>query len=71
MRQKNFTIFNYVDDLMGIGPLSSVHNAYTFLLKLLEKLGFPISTSKLEPPNTTGNCLGGHSKYHHKYTVRT
>ena len=58
MRQENFTIFNYVDDLMGIGPLSTVHNAYTFLLDLLEKLGFPISTSKLEPPSTTGNCLG-------------
>ena len=58
MGQQNFTIFNYVDDLMGIGPVSTVHTAYSFLLNLLEKLGFPISISKLESPSTKGNCLG-------------
>ena len=58
MKQQNCTIFNYVDDLMGIGPVSTVHTAYSFLLNLLEKLGFPISTSKLESPSTKGNCLG-------------
>ena len=58
MKQQDFTIFNYVDDLMGIGPVSTVYKAYSFLLNLLEKLGFPISSSKLESPSTRGNCLG-------------
>ena len=58
MKQQDFTIFNYVDDLMGIGPVSTVHEAYSFVLNLLEKLGFPISSSKLESPSTRGNCLG-------------
>ena len=58
MKQQDFTIFNYVDDLMRIGPVSTVHKAYSFLLNLLQKLGFPISNSKLEPPSTRGNCVG-------------
>ena len=33
--QKAFTSFKYVDDLMGSGPLSTVHTAYTFLLNLI------------------------------------
>ena len=58
MRQHGFNIFNYVDDLVGIGPLSTVENACKFLLELLESLRFPISGSKLEPPSTRYNCLG-------------
>ena len=58
MKQQDFTIFNYVDDLMGIGTVSTVHKVYSFLLNLLEKLGFPISSSKLESPSTRGNRLG-------------
>ena len=58
MRQHGYIIFNYIDDLVGIGPLSTVENAYKFLLELLENLGFPISSSKLEPPSIICNCLG-------------
>ena len=58
MRQHGFTIYNYIDDLVGIGPLSTVDRAYKFLLELLENLRFPISGSKLEPPSTRCTCLG-------------
>ena len=58
MRQQGFTIWNYIDDLVGIGPLSTVGKAYKFLLELLDNLRFPISGSKLEPPTTRCNYLG-------------
>ena len=58
MRQQGFTIYNYIDDLVGTGPLSTVDKAYKDLLELLDNLRFPISGSKLEPPNTKCTCLG-------------
>ena len=33
MRQQGYTIFNYIDDLVGIGPLSTVGEAYKYLLE--------------------------------------
>ena len=58
MRQQGYTIFNCIDDLVGIGPLSTVKKAYKYLMELLETLGFPISDSKLAPPSSRCNCLG-------------
>ena len=55
---KDHVIFNYVDDLIGIGPDSSVHKAYQKLLKILQDLNFPISDKKLVEPTTVCNCLG-------------
>ena len=43
---------------MGIGPESTVFDSFNYLLQLLEKLGFPISTSKLISLQTECNCLG-------------
>ena len=58
MSQQGYTIFNYIYDLVGIDPLSSVEKAYKFFLELLEKLGFQISGSKLEPLSRKCNSLG-------------
>ena len=58
MRQQGYTIFNYVDYVTGIGPISTVKKAYQFLLNLLQQLGFPSSNTKLDPPSRRCNCLG-------------
>ena len=58
MWQEGHVIFNYVDDLIGIGPDSSVQVAYKKLLKILQDLNFPISDKKLVEPTTVCNCLG-------------
>ena len=47
MAQRKDVIFNYVDDLIGCGHPGEVEIAFQFLKNLLEKLGFPISVSKL------------------------
>ena len=58
MRKHNYVVYNYIDDIIGIGPESTVFDSVNYLLQLLENLGFPISTSKLIHPQTECNCLG-------------
>ena len=58
MHKNNYVIFNYVDDLLGVGKEKNIHDSFKFLLSILKKLGFPISKSKLAAPSTTCNCLG-------------
>ena len=47
MRKRNYVVYNYVDDIMGIGPESIVFDSVNYLLQLLENLGFPISIFKV------------------------
>ena len=58
MRNHNYDIINYIDDLIGFGLPSTVHNSYKYLCELLEKLGLAISNKKLVPPSTVVTCLG-------------
>ena len=58
MCKRNYVVYNYIDNIMGIGPESRVFVSFHYLLQLLENLGFPISTSKLISPQTECNCLG-------------
>ena len=58
MYQKNHVIFSYVDDLLGVGLGSTIHDSFNELLQLLQDLGFPISKSKLRSPSFVCNCLG-------------
>ena len=46
MHKCNYVVYNYMDDIMGIGPESTVFDSLYYLLQLLQNLGFPISTSK-------------------------
>ena len=46
----NYVVYNYIDNIMGIGPESTVFVSFHYLLHLLENIGFPISTSKLISP---------------------
>ena len=55
MRNQNYDIINYIDDLIGFGLPSTVHSSYKYLL---EKLGLTISNKKLIPPSTVVTCLG-------------
>ena len=47
-----------MDDLIGVGRTDAVNDAFDYLVKLLEDLGFPISKSKLISPTTQCSCLG-------------
>ena len=58
MSKQNYDIINYIDDLVGFGLPSTVHNSFQYLCELLEKLGLTISTKKLVPPSTVVTCLG-------------
>ena len=58
MYQCNYTMYNYVYDILGIEIESHAHDAFHYLLKTLQELGFPISQSKLVSPTKRYNCLG-------------
>ena len=58
MQRRGAAVFNYVDDTVGCGRGPDVHEDCEFLLNLLSRLGFPISTSKLVRPTTSCVCLG-------------
>ena len=53
-----YVVFNYVDDLLGVGKDQSILDSFDFLLSTVEKLGFPISKSKLAAPSSICNYLG-------------
>ena len=58
MGRRNDVIYNYVDDLIGVGRSDAINDAFDYLVGLLQDLGFPISKSKLVGPTTQCNCLG-------------
>ena len=51
-------ITNYIDDLIGHGVKSQIHDSFNTLLALLHDLGFQISDKKLIAPTTRATCLG-------------
>ena len=58
MSKRGYTVYGYVDDVLGISPQNTAMEAYEYLLELLKVLNFPVSVSKLVPPTTKCNCLG-------------
>ena len=58
MRQRDFDIINYIDDILGIELPSHVDASFDTLRSLLVHLGFEISYNKLVNPATCVNCLG-------------
>ena len=56
--QGHTRLYNYIDDLIYIAPPDEIHEAYNYLLNLLQQLGLDISQEKLVPPTTTLICLG-------------
>ena len=51
-------LMNYIDDLLYVGPPSTIWDSYHDLLQLLQDLGLEVSQSKLVPPSTQVICLG-------------
>ena len=58
MHNKGHTIFNDVDDFIGIALVYMVQAPFDTLLIFLRDLGFPIRISKLVQPSLECNCLG-------------
>ena len=58
MRQKGFTIIDYIHDYVGMGVPSIASASYVVLIDLMTCLGLTISQCKLVPPATQVTCLG-------------
>ena len=58
MRNKSFTIIDYIDDYVGVGIPSVTQASYEALIDLMGKLGLTISKKKLVVPATKAVCLG-------------
>ena len=58
MTQQGYCMHPYVDDMIGCASKADADNQCNFLLGLLERLGFPISSKKLVRPTHLCNCLG-------------
>ena len=58
MRQRQYNIINYIDDILGINLPSKIDTSFDALCNLPEDLGFQISQKKLCAPTTCLNCVG-------------
>ena len=58
MTSRGHRITNYIDDLIGHGVKSQIHDSFNTLLALLHDLGFQISDKKLVAPTACATCLG-------------
>ena len=58
MRKQGYCMLPYVDDMIGCALVGKADKQCDFLLRLLENLGFPISSTKLVRPTHVCNCLG-------------
>ena len=59
MAQHGFTVYNYSDDILGIHSSKAIsEQAFIFLLALLDDLGLPTSSKKVEAPSRVLTCLG-------------
>ena len=58
LKERNFSVINYVDDICGFNTPSTSLESFETLKKLLEELGFEISKKKIVEPSTKVICLG-------------
>ena len=56
--QRSQSVFNYLDDFIGVAPPSTAVSAFNDLGDLLSSLGLVESTDKASPPSTRLVCLG-------------
>ena len=57
MRQRQYDVTNYIDDILGIDLPSKIDASFNALCKLLEDLGLQISHKRLHAPTICLNCL--------------
>ena len=58
MRLRGFQIVPYVDDFIGFGTPTVAQNSFQAPCKLLQDLGFTLSSEKLVCPSTSAGFLG-------------
>ena len=58
IRQKGYSVIDYIDDYVGVGVPSVVWESYDVLMQLMQELGLLISSKKLFPLATQVTCLG-------------
>ena len=58
MRQKGFTVIDYIDDYVGVGVPSVADASYAALIDLMNEFGLTISQKKFVPPSMQATCLG-------------
>ena len=58
MSTMGYDAINYIDDIIGLGTISTAEPSYHTLVQLLKKLGLDISVKKLIQPCTKATCLG-------------
>ena len=58
MKKRGYAIINYIDNVIGFDTVSTANSAFQCQYRLLENLGFEISTTKLVAPTTNVTCLG-------------
>ena len=58
MAKRHHRLFVYIDDYIIIAHKDTAHTAFSDLFQLLQALGLPISSEKLNPPCRRLNCLG-------------
>ena len=58
MRQRNFDVMNYIDNILGIDLPSRIGTSFDTLHHLLQDLGFQLSLKKLQAHTTYLSCLG-------------
>ena len=58
MRQRNFDVNNYMEDVIGIDVSSKISDSFITLQDLLQSLGFELSAKEIVNPTRKMNCLG-------------
>ena len=56
MKNKGYDVVNYIDDVIGFVTVTTATPSYSALFKLLQELGFDISTKTLVKPCTKAIC---------------
>ena len=58
LRKRNVWLINYLDDYIGVAPPQVANNHFLALKHLLQYVGLPLNSKKVEEPSHTVMCLG-------------
>jgi hypothetical protein len=57
-RKHDIIVVNYIDDFIGIAPVSDAHRAFSTTKQILHDIGLVVSDEKTVPPTCECTCLG-------------
>ena len=58
MANNGYTLYNYIDDVIGFEASENADQAFHTLKALFHYLGLPVNPDELEPPTQTLVCMG-------------